>query len=180
MTAAVKGRCPGCARRVVLPDGTHEPGLLGCPACATLFPFPTPAGEGPVVVVAHADEQLLALASAVLDDAGFHPVVAADGEAARAAVADHAPSALLLDAALPGALPFDWIPALRAQADTADLPILLIGSIHDPAAYRRAPVDLHGADDYVDAHAVQTEAVGRIEALLMRHPRRALGPGRSP
>lgn len=159
------GECPGCGHHLEVPGEGPEDSVLACPECATLFPLKTAATRRRVLV-AHESEAFLATASRVLSEGGFEPVVAADGEGARASFASRQPDVLVLDVALPGAWAFDWIPALRGDPATAEVVVVLVASVYDKTAYKRRPVDLHGADDYVEQHHVPDALVEKLQHLL--------------
>lgn len=169
MTASRPSVCPGCGREVAL--GVDRPSLLACPACATLFEVLPPEVSRPVVVVAHGDAAFRAAATVRLEAAGFECVVAADGEAARAAVDLHRPGAVILDVALSGALAHAWIPELRARPDLVDVRIVLVETAHDREAFRRRPRSLHGADALLDSADVH-DLAPRLMALMASPPDR--------
>ena len=172
------GECPGCGHRVEVPGEGPEDAVLACPECATLFPLRLRRSAGRVLV-AHESEAFLATASRVLAEGGFEAVVAADGASARSVFEDRRPDVLVLDVALPGALAFDWIPELRAAADTAEVVVVLVASVYDRTAYKRKPLELYGADDYIEQHHVPDALVEKLRHLLVgRSPPEVHRPGR--
>jgi two-component system alkaline phosphatase synthesis response regulator PhoP len=101
-----------------------------------------------------------------LEEAGFSVVEAVDGETALALVKREAPALILLDLMLPGADGLEICRILRAGADTADVPIVILTA-------KAAEVDRvlgleFGADDYVTKPFSPREMVARVRAVLRR------------
>lgn len=113
---------------------------------------------GPRVLVADDDEDLRRLLVRRLGRRGWHVVEAADGsEAVRLAQAER-PSVVLLDRSMPVMGGLEAMAALRADARTADVPIVLL-SAEDPAGAVAA-----GAD----AQLSKPFEFAALEALLHR------------
>ncbi|RMG20644.1 MAG: DNA-binding response regulator [Deltaproteobacteria bacterium] len=123
----------------------------------------------PRVLVVHESVDFLRAAQVVLAEAGFEVVPATEAGEARRQVSCGV-QAIVLDVAVPDLLPFTWIPELRRNDATASLPIVLVASVYDKTAYKRRPVDLHGADDYVEQHHVPDSLPLKLQALLARRP----------
>jgi DNA-binding response OmpR family regulator len=103
--------------------------------------------------------------SAYLQKAGYETRVAADGEAALAAVAEHAPDLIVLDLMLPGTDGLEVMRRVRERPDRAAAIILLTakGAESDRVTGLRL-----GADDYVVKPFSPAELVARVDAVLRR------------
>src|SRR3954454_11184603 len=99
--------------------------------------------------------------SAYLRRAGYDTRVAADGHAALAAVAEHAPDLIVLDLMLPGV---DGLEVMRSVGKRSAV-ILLTAKGEEPA--RVAGLRL-GADDSVVKPFSPAELVARVDAVLRR------------
>lgn len=99
-----------------------------------------------------------------LDLAGFHTEVAADGEAALAAVARQRPDLLLLDILLPRRTGLEVLDALRGAGDR--LPVIVLSARQDE--YDKVAALRLGADDYVTKPFGVAELMARIDAVLRR------------
>jgi two-component system response regulator MprA len=95
---------------------------------------------------------------------GYEVVSAADGQAALAAVAEHAPDAVLLDLGLPRLGGVEVCRRLRAAGDTT--PVLML-TARDATSDRVAGLDV-GADDYLPKPFALEELLARLRALLRR------------
>mgnify|MGYP001765397253 CR=1 FL=1 len=104
--------------------------------------------------------QLLAFA---LAKSGLATLEAADGEAALAAVADHAPDLVVLDINMPRMDGLEVCRRIRAQGE---LPILFLSS-RDDEIDRVLGIEL-GADDYVVKPFSPREVAARVSAILRR------------
>jgi DNA-binding response OmpR family regulator len=105
-----------------------------------------------------------------LEQEGFIPLEAADGEQALALLRKQRPHLLILDLMLPGMNGLEVCRVLRADERLAKLPVLMLTA-------RATEVDKVlgleiGADDYVTKPFSPRELVARVKALL----RRAYGP----
>jgi len=105
-----------------------------------------------------------------LEQEGFVPLEAADGEQALALLRKQRPHLLILDLMLPGMNGLEVCRVLRADERLAKLPVLMLTA-------RATEVDKVlgleiGADDYVTKPFSPRELVARVKALL----RRAYGP----
>ena len=100
-----------------------------------------------VVLVADDDPVMRLMMSAVLSEAGFRVLEAADGtEALALAMADR-PDLLILDLVMPGIDGFEVCRRIRADATLAEVPILVLTGLEDSSAIRRAFET--GASDFV-------------------------------
>lgn len=120
-----------------------------------------------LVVVAHPDTELRTLASELLRAADHCVIAVGDGESARCLLlATDTPKLLIAGVALTAPPFYGLCKLVRDQA----LPtrVLLISSTHSAAAYKRAPTDLYGADDYVEEHRLESDLVGKVRELLTR------------
>ena len=87
----------------------------------------------------------LSLLHDALDEAGYTVLVAVDGESALQRAAQAEPDIVLLDAAMPGMDGFEVARRLKADADTAHIPIIFMTGLteteHVMAAFRAGGVD---------------------------------------
>ena len=98
---------------------------------------------------------------------GYEVVTAADGESALAALAEHAPDAVLLDLGLPRLSGVEVCRRMRAAGDTT--PVLML-TARDATSDRVAGLDV-GADDYLAKPFALEELLARLRALLRRTAR---------
>ena len=124
------------------------------------------------VLVVEDEAAIAELIAINLRHAGYAITVAADAEAAQAAVDEVLPSLVLLDWMLPGmsghALARQW----RAQARTRALPIIMLTARAEEAD-KIAGLDA-GADDYLVKPFSANELLARIRAVLRRRSPDAL------
>jgi DNA-binding response OmpR family regulator len=78
------------------------------------------------VLIIEDQSELADLVAAVLDSAGYRPLVAADGEEGLKLAREHLPALILCDCTMPGLSGEEVLGALRAGARTASLPIVLM------------------------------------------------------
>jgi two-component system, OmpR family, response regulator len=115
------------------------------------------------VLVVDDDPHIRQLLVFALGKAGLATREAEDGEAALAAVAEHAPDLVVLDINMPR---MDGLEVCRRLRATSDLPVLFLSS-RDDEIDRVVGIEL-GADDYVVKPFSPREVVARVQAVLRR------------
>jgi class 3 adenylate cyclase/CheY-like chemotaxis protein len=100
----------------------------------------------------------------ILGARGFAVATAASGEEALAKIAAEPPDLVLLDVMMPGLSGYDVLRRLRAQPETALLPVVLVTSL-DPHEERVKGIEA-GADDFLQKPIHQPELMARVRSLL--------------
>lgn len=156
----VKVRCPRCGN--ILPvQKQPDPLKAGIERPCSVY------GEaGTTVLVAHDSEVVRDSISAVLIDAGFHVDTAKDGMEALKKASEKKPKALVLDVGLPGIYGFELCERLKGSQETSDIKIILVSSVYDMRRYKRTPVTLYGADDYIEKHHIQDFLPLKLRKLI--------------
>ena len=101
-----------------------------------------------------------------LKRAGFKVLVATSGDAGLASVRTHRPDIVVLDLMLPGMSGLEVCRALKQDAETTHIPILML-TAKDEQKDRVKGLET-GADDYVGKPFSPRELVLRVQALLRR------------
>jgi DNA-binding response OmpR family regulator len=121
------------------------------------------------ILVVEDDRDIADLIAHALAKAGYEVDRVASGPDALASARAAAPDAIILDLMLPGLDGFDVCRALRADHDTASIPIIML-TARGEESDRVAGLEL-GADDYVTKPFSAKELVARVGALLRRAAR---------
>jgi DNA-binding response OmpR family regulator len=82
--------------------------------------------QGPLVLIADDDPDIQALVAFRLERAGFRVLRAADGEAALELALAQTPDLAVIDWSMPKLDGLELTRRLRANADTANMPVLLL------------------------------------------------------
>ena len=126
------------------------------------------------------DPRLAAMVSDYLGHSGYRAVIAADGAGGLARLDDEPFDALVLDLMLPDMDGLEVCRRIRANAQHAGLPILMLTARGD-ATDRVIGLEL-GADDYLPKPFEPRELLARLRAILRRAPgaatSSAIGNGR--
>jgi two-component system, OmpR family, phosphate regulon response regulator PhoB len=120
----------------------------------------------PRILVVEDEPAILELITVNLIDAGYEVDGVSDAEAAQASLNDALPALVLLDWMLPGQSGLAFAKALRADARTKDLPIIMVTARTDEAD-RIAGLEAW-VDDYVTKPFSPRELKARIKAVLRR------------
>jgi signal transduction histidine kinase/CheY-like chemotaxis protein len=116
-----------------LPAGSEEPTLRPVPEAGlasgiTSGPAPDP---GPTVVVVEDDRRSFDLLRVYLEAAGARVVSARDGEEGLDTVRRLSPAGVILDILLPGIDGWDVLAQLKADPDTAAIPVIVVSMLDE-------------------------------------------------
>lgn len=118
------------------------------------------------ILVVDDDLDTLKLVGTTLEKQGFIIVAAKDGVEALEKVAQHKPDLILLDIMMPKMDGYEVTRRLRAEPETAGIPIVLFtakAQVDDKVAGLEA-----GADDYLTKPTHPAELVARVRSILKR------------
>ena len=171
--------CPECSARFRLGENRFvgkKRLTLRCARCRNVFQVnvaASPSADAPErsfvrVLVAHGDPQLCTTIEEVLRHSGMDCRSCSDGEQALSLMAQKAPHVIVLDVALPGLYAFEAVEKIRCRPGLEKVKILLVSSVYNKTAYKRTPVSLYGADDYIEKHHIPGDLVVKISQLLRR------------
>lgn len=128
-------------------------------------------GESARILVVDDDPDVLEVIRESLGSQGYEVVTASDGEAARAALAEAPPDAVLLDVGLPGE---DGLTLGRQLRERLDIAIIMISGAGETVD-RIVGLEV-GADDYIAKPFDLRELRARLKSVLRRYRRPAAGP----
>jgi len=160
-TDGIKMRCGKCNAifRVV----RKSPQQVAAPLFALPPSTPPPAIK---VVVANESVAFCKTVSDVLARESFDVSVYNDGMEAFNAILKQKPDVVLLDVALPSMYGFEVCEAIRKNPEISSVKVILIASIYDKTRYKRAPLSLYGADDYIEKHHIPDSLAAMIYRLV--------------
>ena len=116
------------------------------------------------VLVVDDDPVILKLLEVNFEMEGFTVVVAHDGEEGIAVARSDRPDVIVSDIMMPRKSGLELVVELKADADTADIPILLLSAKAQNADVRSGLES--GADDYITKPFEPLELVERVNRLL--------------
>ena len=103
-----------------------------------------------LVVVADPDVDCGKSTVARLSAWGLHPVLVHDGVEAMLTIQRMLPRVVVLDAALPKMYGFQVCEVIKRNESLQHTGVILVGAVHNQDRYRRQPVELYGADFYIE------------------------------
>ena len=158
------GELASSARAVI--DGPVDPGMISQLLADLSRDRASFGGEIPRILVVDDDQNIVLLGSHIVSALGMIPLVAFDGVQALDKARKLRPDLILLDINMPVMDGFEVIEALKADASTNLIPIIVFSARKREEDKVRA-LQL-GADDYVTKPFSITELSARIERLLKR------------
>ncbi len=170
----VRVRCPRCGTVLHArhpdqpPPAPPEPAPKQQPAPAPVEQPVSPAGIR--VMVALENEGARGMIRDILSEHGFGVEEAADGLEALQRITDLQPQVVIVDVGLPGIYGFELCERIKEHQKEATPKIILLTSTYDVNRYKREPVCLYGADDYIEKHQIADLLVLKIRRLLQGEP----------
>jgi len=175
--------CPECRTRYRLDDSKVRADgiILRCGRCRTFFRLagkapanPNPSGpeslrrEGMAVTVVVANESpdFCAAVERTLATEPFRVICRFDGREALDLIEECIPDVVLLDVALPTVYGFEICEQIRNNPALSSVKTILIASIYDKTRYKREPMSLYGADDYIEKHHIPDSLAAKIYRLV--------------
>jgi CheY-like chemotaxis protein len=120
------------------------------------------------VLIADDNVQNVELLEAYLAELGCATVIASDGQETLDKVAAEQPDLVLLDIMMPKMSGFEVCKKLKSDAETRNIPILVVTALHETGDIERA-VEA-GADDFLSKPVNKLELITRVKSLLrVRH-----------
>ncbi len=102
----------------------------------------------------------------VLHKAGYEVVCAEDGESALSAAKAHQPDLILLDMILPKMSGPEVLEHLKADAATADIPVVVLSSLSEK---NRQKLIEAGAEDYLEKNALTSPMGANLLPKLLEN-----------
>src|SRR5512137_814031 len=176
--------CPECKARLSFDE--QKVGTIGtklrCSKCKAIFRMvrkgslpvsaplsgsPHPVGPPRIkVVVANESPAFCKVVTDVLAAEPFDVFTYHDGKEAFSAIMQLKPDVVLLDVALPSMYGFEVCDAIRKTPDISAIKVILIASIYDKTRYKRSPLSLYGADDYIEKHHIPDSLAAMVYRLV--------------
>lgn len=181
----MKVECPECATVYSLDDDRVTPkGLrLKCSKCKSIFSLTFESAdeaagggnghgiEGTIkVLIAHDNDDVRDVIEEVLSTERFEILRAGDGVEALEVIKQKAPHVALIDVALSGVLGFEVCRKVKDSTECNSTKLILMASVYDTTRYKRSPVSLYGADDYVEKHHIYDKLVSKIYGVVSGPP----------
>jgi PAS domain S-box-containing protein len=136
------------------------------PDAAPVEPGQT-AGKGPAVLVIDDDQQARDLLVRMLAKAGFHAISASDGATGLDLARSERPAVITLDVMMPGMDGWEVLSALKADAATVDIPVIMVSVLDErqlgfalgAADYLKKPIDRQALLKALDARNATGESL---------------------
>ena len=167
--------CPKCKTRLKVDEAKLSPqgSRFKCPKCSTVLVIKKPAVQEKKsldhkkILVAHSSPSVIENIKNLLAGEGYTVVTSVDGIDAMVRALKELPSFGIIEVALPKIYGFEVCKKLKSRSETREMKLILVPSIYDKTKYRRDPVSLYGADDYIEEHDLSVrliEAINRIKS----------------
>ena len=120
--------------------------------------------DGPLILCADDDEDILSLVALRLERAGFEVMRVVDGDAAIAAARARRPALAVLDVMMPKRTGYEVLAELRSDPGLRDLKVILLSARVQESDVERG-LDA-GADAYLAKPFKAPELVAKVQELL--------------
>lgn len=126
--------------------------------------FDEPTSEGPLLLLAEDNELNVETFADYLEFMGYGLVLAKNGEEAIAIAKAHKPDLIVMDIHMPGMDGLEAIRQIRAERQTAHMPIIALTALAMPGDRERCLAA--GANNYLAKPVRLKELLGVIQQLL--------------
>lgn len=165
--------CPKCKVRLKVDESKLSPegSKFKCPKCSAVLVVKQPVAQpkktldSRKILVAHSNPETLRTIVSLLSGHGYHVVTASDGIDVMVKALKEYPFLSIVEVALPKIYGFEICKRLKMRPETKEMKFILVPSIYDKNKYRREPVSLYGADDYIEDHDLSTQLIDKIDRL---------------
>ncbi|MCK9363506.1 MAG: winged helix-turn-helix domain-containing protein [Syntrophales bacterium] len=123
------------------------------------------------IVVADDEQDIVELVSFNLEQEGFSVIKAGNGRKALELIRAKKPDLVILDLMMPEMNGMDVCRVVRGNAETADIPIIMLTAKADPLD-KILGLEI-GADDYITKPFHVREMIARVRSVLRRSERKA-------
>ena len=166
--------CPKCKVKLKVDDAklSSAGSRFKCPKCSTVLVVKKPAEhlrkvlDSTKVLLAHSDTAVLENARTLLQDQGYKVITSPDGIDAMVKALRELPFLAVVEVSLPKIYGFEICKRLKSRAEMKDMKFILVPSTFDKSKYRREPVSLYGADDFIEAHDIPAMLIEKINKLV--------------
>ena len=128
------------------------------------------APNGPLVMVVDDEPTNRAVCRGALRNAGYEVIEAGSGQEAIKLASEHHPDVILMDIMMPGMDGLECTQHLRSQAETSDIPVIVISALASNDDVVRGLE--HGADEYLTKPIRATELTLRVRSMVRLHRER--------
>ncbi|MCB1035998.1 MAG: response regulator, partial [Acidobacteria bacterium] len=125
------------------------------------------------ILVVDDEPGVLRVIQLTLEDYGHQVVATEDPETVMGLVQDVRPDAVILDVMMPGVSGWEILQAIRKDASTERLPVVMLSALGE--VEHRVRGLRQGADDYIKKPFDPEELVARVEGLIARKPATVAG-----
>ena len=176
--------CPKCKTRLKVDETKLSPqgSRFKCPKCSTVLVIKKPAAQekrsldNKKILVAHSSASVVDNVKNLLGREGYTVITSADGIDAMVKALKELPSFGIIEVALPKIYGFEVCKKLKSRPETKEIKLILVPSIYDKTKYRREPVSLYGADDYIEEHDLSVRLIEAIDRIKSGAPAAAQKP----
>ena len=166
--------CQHCGKRIRIDAGKYSGKRvkMRCSQCSEVFVVEVPAAAAAPalphlqVLIAHSDPVLCDTVGTILNSHDLSWKMCHDGEAALELMDREPPQVVIVDVALPGLFAFEVVDKIRNRPGLASVKIMLLSSVYNKMAYKRRPITLYGADDYIEKHHIPLDLITKIHQLM--------------
>jgi len=165
--------CPKCKTRLKVDETklSSQGSRFKCPKCSTVLLIKKPAVQGKKsldhkkILVAHSSASVVENIKNLLAGAGYTVITSVDGIDAMVRALKELPAFGIIEVALPKIYGFEVCKKLKSRPETKEMKLILVPSIYDKTKYRREPVSLYGADEYIEEHDLSVKLLEAINSI---------------
>ena len=144
-------------------------GMLDDAFGSKVSPVPTATRERPAnprILIVDDEDDIRRLLQRVLEKKGYEVIEASDGQAGLAAVREHTPDVILLDAMLPEVHGFDICRRIKSSKKYGHIPIIMVSAIYRGWRFAEDLKASYGVAEFLEKPFKISELVAAVERAL--------------
>ena len=156
--AMICSKCRTVLKMNLFVEVLSDPGKASNPPSGSSAP-----GAASTVLISIDGEGTREIIKELLVQAGFNALEAASGKETLSLLKERRPAVVLIDVGLPDILGPQLCETIKGDPDLKRTIVILVASLYDKSAkYRREPISLYGAEDYIERHMIQKDLIQKI------------------
>lgn len=120
----------------------------------------------PRILICDDDNDLVRLVKERFTSEGYDVIVTRNGNETLKLAEEQKPDLIIQDALVPGMHGFEVCKALKSQASTRNIPVIMMTAVYTKSRYKQEVISKYGAQDYLVKPIDISDLVARVKKFV--------------